>query len=97
MLSTSVLYSAAEQADPMPLKFMWFANSNFINMSPDSNRIVNSVIPGMDFIVTVDPWWTWTAKYSDIVLPATTYWEPLGHHQPQPVGHVQPALHRSAR
>ena len=75
MLSTSVLYSAAEQADPMPIEFMWFANSNFINMSPDSNRIVNSVIPGMGFIVTVDPWWTWTAKYSDIVLPATTYWE----------------------
>ncbi len=75
LLSTSVLYQAAETGDPMPIEFMWFANSNFINMSPDSNRIVRSVIPGMDFIVTADPWWTWTAKYSDIVLPATTYWE----------------------
>ncbi|MBR2834807.1 MAG: molybdopterin-dependent oxidoreductase [Coriobacteriales bacterium] len=75
MLSTSVLYSAAEEQNPMPINFMWFANSNFINMSPDANRLINSVIPGMGFIVTVDPWWTWTAKYSDIVLPATTYWE----------------------
>ena len=75
LLSTSVLYSAAEKADPLPIRFMWFACSNFINMSPDSNRIVKSVIPGMEFIVTVDPWWTWTAKYSDIVLPGTSYWE----------------------
>jgi anaerobic selenocysteine-containing dehydrogenase len=75
MLSTSVLYSAAEEQDPMPIKFMWFANSNFINMSPDANRIVDKVIPGMDFIVCADPFWTWTAKYADIVLPATTYWE----------------------
>lgn len=75
MLSTSVLYTAAEDQDPMPIKFMWFANSNFINMSPDANRIVNKVIPGMDFIVCVDPFWTWTAKYADIVLPACTYWE----------------------
>lgn len=75
LLSTSLLYPAAETGDPMPIKFMWFANSNFINMSPDANRIVNSVIPGMGFIVTVDPWWTWTAKYSDVVLPACTYWE----------------------
>lgn len=44
-------------------------------MSPDSNRIINEVIPAIDFIVTVDPWWTWTAKYSDVVLPACTYWE----------------------
>ena len=75
LMKTSYLYSAAEEADPMPINFMWFANSNFINMSPDANRLISSVIPGMGFIVTVDPWWTWTAKYSDVVLPATTYWE----------------------
>lgn len=75
LTSTSVLYSSAEADEPRPIDFMWFANSNFVNMSPDSNRIVSSVLPGMGFIVTADPFWTWTAKYSDIVLPAQTYWE----------------------
>ena len=86
-------YSAAVDHSPVPIDFLWIANSNFINMSPDFVRVINEVYPAIDFIVTVDPWWTWTAKYSDIVLPACTYWEhwdmiivPLG-------GHVQPAGH----
>lgn len=75
LLSSSLVYQAAIDHDPVPIEFLWIANSNFINMSPDSNKIINEVIPAIDFIVTADPWWTWTAKYSDIVLPATTYWE----------------------
>ena len=31
--------------------------------------------PNISTIVTVDPYWTWTAKYSDYVLPACNYWE----------------------
>ncbi len=75
LLPSSMVYSAAVENDPVPIDFMWIANSNFINMSPDSNRIIEEVIPSIDFIVTVDPWWTWTTKYSDIVLPGSTYWE----------------------
>lgn len=75
MVSSSKVYSAAVDHDPVAIDFLWLANSNFVNMSPDSNRIINEVLPAIDFIVTVDPWWTWTAKYSDIVLPACTYWE----------------------
>lgn len=74
-IRSSKLYDAASLGDPVSIDFFWIANSNFINMSPDSNRIVNEVIPAIDFIVTVDPWWTWTTKYSDIVLPGSTYWE----------------------
>ncbi len=75
LIPSSLVYEAAVNHNPVPIEFMWIANSNFINMSPDSNRIINEVIPAIDFIVTVDPWWTWTTKYSDIVLPGTTYWE----------------------
>ncbi len=75
LVKSSLIYSAAVDHSPVPIDFLWIANSNFINMSPDSNRVINEVIPAIDFIVTVDPWWTWTAKYSDIVLPACTYWE----------------------
>lgn len=75
LLPSSQVYNAAVNRDPVGIDFMWIANSNFINMSPNSNYIINTVLPAIDFIVTVDPWWTWTAKYSDVVLPATTYWE----------------------
>lgn len=75
MVPSSKLYRAAVERDPVPIDFMWIANSNFINMSPDSNRVIEEVIPAIDFIVCADPWWTWTAKYADIVLPACTYWE----------------------
>ena len=41
---------------------------------PD-NKIINEVLPNISTIVTVDPYWAWTAKYSDYVLPACNYWE----------------------
>jgi anaerobic selenocysteine-containing dehydrogenase len=72
---SSRIYDAAIDHDPVPIDFLWLANSNFINMSPDANKVINEVLPAIDFIVTVDPWWTWTAKHSDIVLPGNTYWE----------------------
>ena len=75
LIPSSLVYEAAVNHNPVPIEFLWIANSNFVNMSPDANRIINEVIPAIDFIVTVDPWWTWTTKYSDIVLPGTTYWE----------------------
>ena len=75
LVKTSTMYDQIVSKDPNPIDFMWFANSNFINMSPDSNRIINEVLPNISTIVTVDPYWTWTAKYSDYVLPACNYWE----------------------
>lgn len=75
LLPSSQIYNAAVSRDPVGIDFLWIANSNFINMSPDSNYIIDKVLPSIDFIVTADPWWTWTTKYSDIVLPASTYWE----------------------
>ena len=74
-IKSSTLYEQIVTKDPFPLDFMWFANSNFLNMSPDANRVINEVFPNISTIVTVDPYWTWTAKYSDYVLPATNYWE----------------------
>ena len=75
LVKSSTIYEQIVTKQPYPLDFLWFANSNFVNMSPDVNRIVNEVLPCVSTIVTVDPYWTWTAKYSDYVLPACNYWE----------------------
>ena len=73
--SSTHLRRRSSPSSPIRIDFLWFANSNFINMSPDANRIINEVLPSISTIVTVDPYWTWTAKYSDYVLPACNYWE----------------------
>lgn len=74
-LPTSLFYEAAVNHNPVGIDFLWVATSNFLNMSPDANKIIDEVFPAIDFIVCADPFWTWTAKYADIVLPAATNWE----------------------
>ncbi len=72
---SSEIYDAAITGNPVPIDFLYLATSNFLNMSPDANKIINEVFPSIDFIVTADPFWTWTTQYSDIVLPTTTWFE----------------------
>lgn len=70
--NSSQLYNMMENGE---VKFLWIGVSNFVNMSPDPNRIIQKLLPNVPFIVHVDPFWTWTAKYADIVLPGKTHWE----------------------
>ncbi len=69
------IYDMIEQGDPYQIDFLWIAGSNFLNQSPDSNRVINKVFPKLSFIVHSDPYWTWTAEYADLVLPATNMFE----------------------
>ena len=75
LVKSSLIYQCATEHDPVPMDFIWFSGSNFVNQSPDSHRITEEVFPQIDTIVVADPWWTWTAKYADYVLPATSLWE----------------------
>jgi molybdopterin-containing oxidoreductase family molybdopterin binding subunit len=70
--NSSLVYDMAEKGD---IKFLWIGVSNFVNQSPDANRVINKVLPSIPFIVHVDPFWTWTAKYADLILPGKTHWE----------------------
>lgn len=75
LVKSSLIYQCAVEHDPVPCDFIWFSGSNFVNQSPDAHRIVDEVFPNIDTIVVADPWWTWTAKCADYVLPATSLWE----------------------
>lgn len=75
MVKSSLIYQCAVNHDPVPIDFIWFNVSNFLNQSPDAHRIIDEVFPNISTIVVADPWWTWTAKYADYVLPATSLWE----------------------
>ncbi|AFM01974.1 anaerobic dehydrogenase, typically selenocysteine-containing [Desulfitobacterium dehalogenans ATCC 51507] len=70
--NSSQLYNMIENEE---VKFLWIGVSNFINQSPDANRVIGEILPKVPFIVNVDPFWTWTTKYADLVLPGKTHWE----------------------
>lgn len=70
--NSSQLYNMIEKDE---VKFLWIGVSNFINQSPDANRVIQEILPKVPFIVNVDPFWTWTTKHADLVLPGKTHWE----------------------
>lgn len=53
------------------VEFMLCTGSSPIGHQPDVNELIKAM-KKLDTVVTIDPWWTPTAKMSDIVLPATT-------------------------
>ncbi len=65
-----VTYKGKEIIYPK-VEFMLCTGSSPIGHQPNVNELVEAM-KTLDTIVTVDPWWTPTAKMSDIVLPATT-------------------------
>ncbi|MEE8717211.1 MAG: molybdopterin-dependent oxidoreductase [Coriobacteriales bacterium] len=93
LVKSSLIYQCAVDHDPVPMDFIWFSTSNFLNQSPDAHRVVDEVFPQIDTIVVADPWWTWTAKYADYVLPATSLWESWDLYDRSPwVFLVKPAI-----
>jgi molybdopterin-containing oxidoreductase family molybdopterin binding subunit len=92
---SSLMYDMAIKKDPYPIDFLWIAGSNFLNQNPNPNKVINEVFPNIPFIVNVDPWWTWTSLYADIILPGNTYWEKWDFYDRSPwVFLMQPAIGR---
>jgi anaerobic dimethyl sulfoxide reductase subunit A len=57
-----------------PIKMAYIVASNLINRCPDTERNIKALMQ-IDFIVCQDPYFTPTARYSDIVLPICTDFE----------------------
>ncbi|MGE4266777.1 MAG: molybdopterin-dependent oxidoreductase [Deferribacterales bacterium] len=56
------------------IKLIYSAGVTPIGHHPNINRLIEG-FRSVDAVITHEPWWTPTAKYSDIVLPATTSFE----------------------
>jgi anaerobic selenocysteine-containing dehydrogenase len=69
------LYDAIEYGKPYPVKGLWIAAHNFVNQNPNYNRVLNDLFPKLDFIITVDLFMNASARHSDIVLPACSFYE----------------------
>ncbi|PIF04009.1 MAG: biotin sulfoxide reductase [Arcobacter sp.] len=71
--NTKVTYKGKEITYP-EVSFMLSTGASPIGHQPDLNMAIKAMRK-LDTIVTIDPWWVPTAKYSDIVLSATTILE----------------------
>lgn len=58
-----------------PIKSLYIYQGNPFSNSVDQIAFLEKVVPNMDLIVTTDLAYTDTVRYSDIVLPATHYYE----------------------
>ncbi len=69
------MYPAILEGKPYPIRAVWFAFINFINQCANSYKIINELIPKLDFIISTELFMTTTAQYADIVLPVCTFLE----------------------
>lgn len=56
------------------IKLIYSAGVTPIGHQPNVNKLIEG-FRKVDTVITHEPWWTPTARYSDIVLPATTSFE----------------------
>lgn len=67
-----------------PVKNLWISHGGLIGGNVNSNRVKAEMLDKMELIVVQDPFFTDTARYADILLPACDMYEyedvvPLNH------------------
>jgi anaerobic selenocysteine-containing dehydrogenase len=75
MVNHLALGEALEELRDPPLRALFIAANNPAVTNPDVNRLRRALAREDLFTVVHDPFLTDTARYADIVLPATTYLE----------------------
>ncbi|MGE0816080.1 MAG: molybdopterin-dependent oxidoreductase [Vicinamibacterales bacterium] len=80
-INTSSIGDALLAADP-PIRALYVYNSNPVCVAPDSAEVVRGFLREDLFTVVHDVFFTDTADYADIFLPATTQLECLDVHKP---------------
>jgi len=66
---------------PADIKLIYSTGGDLFNQAPNVNKMVRS-LDGVEFLVAQDHFLTPTARYADLVLPATTFWERNDVHTP---------------
>jgi anaerobic dimethyl sulfoxide reductase subunit A len=66
---------------PADIKMIYSAAGDLFNQCPNANKTV-AALDGIELFVAQDHFLTPTARYADIVLPATTFWERNDVHTP---------------
>ena len=73
----------AHGEEPFDIHMIWkIGEGGRLNQNPSFNRGVDA-FRKVDFVVSSDLWFTSDCRYSDIVLPSTSFWETEGFVQPK--------------
>lgn len=92
-INTSSIGDALLEADP-PIKALYVYNSNPVCVAPDSEKVIAGFSRPDLFTVVHDVFFTDSADYADIFLPATTQLECLDIHKSY--GHLYVLLNQPA-
>jgi molybdopterin-containing oxidoreductase family molybdopterin binding subunit len=77
-MNLMTFYDAVIEGKPYPVRFLWAHTINMFNQAAaNRRRVLNELIPKLEFIVVTEHFMTDTARYADIVLPACTIFERL--------------------
>ena len=69
--------------EPIDIRMIWkIGEGGRLNQDPSFNRGVEA-FRKVEFVVSSDLWFTSDCRYSDIVLPSTSFWETEGFVQPK--------------
>lgn len=53
-------------------RLLYVAGNNFMSHQQDTNGLIRAMNKQLDTIICQEPWWCASARFADIVLPATT-------------------------
>ncbi len=81
MINMSQLGDALTKVNDPPVNALYVYNSNPAVIAPDSNAVIRGLAREDLFTVVHDTFLTDTARYADIVLPATTHFENFDIHR----------------
>jgi anaerobic dimethyl sulfoxide reductase subunit A len=80
-LLADLLARGASGGYPADIRMIYAVAGDLFNQCPNVNKMVGA-LDGVEFFVAQDHFLTPTARYADIVLPATTFWERNDVHTP---------------
>jgi anaerobic dimethyl sulfoxide reductase subunit A len=80
-LLADLLVRGAAGGYPADIKLIYSVGGDLFNQCPNINKMIGA-LDRVEFIVAQDNFLTPTARYADIVLPATTFWERNDVHTP---------------
>jgi anaerobic dimethyl sulfoxide reductase subunit A len=80
-LLADLLARGAGGGYPADIRMIYSVGGDLFNQCPNVNKMIAS-LDGVEFFVAQDHFLTPTARYADIVLPATTFWERNDVHTP---------------
>ncbi len=80
-LLADLLDRGAAGGYPADIKMIYCAFGDLFNQTPNVTKTI-AAVQKLDFVVVHEHFLTPTARYADIVLPATTFWERNDMHTP---------------